>query len=83
MNNLETTLLFLITGIITAAGTHEAMPILHKTRMKIVNKQYLEAIFTAEQIVDHYPNTVFAASAREIIDLINQHHLDGEYTASI
>lgn len=83
MNNPETTLLFLITGLITASGSHEAMPILQKTRMKVVNKQYLEAIFAAEKIVQHYPDTAFAESARDIIHLINTHHLDEEYSVTI
>lgn len=83
MNNPETTILFLITGLITACGTHEAMPILQKTRMKVANKQYLEAIFAAEKIVEHYPGTPFAKSAREIIYLINKHHLDDEYTVTV
>lgn len=83
MNNSETTILFLITGLITAAGSHQALPILQKARMKVVNKQYLEAIFTAEKIVEHYPNTAFADSARDIIHLINKHHLDGEYTVTV
>jgi len=83
MNNSETTILFLITGLITACGSHEAMPILQKTRMKVVNKQYLEAIFAAEKIVEHYPDTPFTESARDIIHLINKHHLDEEYTVSV
>jgi len=83
MNNPETSILFLITGLITACGSHEAMPILKKTRMKVVNKQYLEAIFAAEKIVEHYPNTAFAESARDIIHLINKHHLDEEYTVTV
>lgn len=83
MDKPETTILFLITGLITACGSHEAMPILQKTRMKVAGKQYLEAIFAAEQIVKHYPNTVFAESARDIIHLINKHHLDNEYSVTI
>ncbi|PAU95360.1 hypothetical protein CK503_03970 [Aliifodinibius salipaludis] len=83
MNNPETTILFLITGLITACGSHEAMPILQKARMKVVNKQYLEAIFTAEKIVEHYPGTAFEESARKIIYLINKHHLDEEYTVTV
>ncbi len=83
MNDSETTILFLITGLITACGTHEAIPILQKARIKVVNKQYLEAIFTAEKIVEHYPGTAFAESAREIIYLINKHHLDEEYIVTV
>lgn len=82
-DNPETTLLFLITGLITASGSHQAMPILQKAQAKVVNKQYLEAIFAAEQIVKHYPGTAFAKSAQNIIDLINKHHLDGEYNVSV
>ncbi|MGM0547315.1 MAG: hypothetical protein ACQEST_11410 [Bacteroidota bacterium] len=83
MNNTESTIIFLITGLITASGSHQAMPLLQKARMKVVNKQYLEAIFAAEQIVKHYPDTAFAASARNIIHLINNNHLDGEYTVRV
>lgn len=83
MKNPETTILFLITGLITACGSHEVMPILQKARMKVVNKQYLEAIFTAEKIVEHYPGTAFEESAREIIHLINKHHLDEEYNVTV
>ncbi|SMO37721.1 hypothetical protein [Fodinibius sediminis] len=79
MDHTETTALFLITGLITACGTHEAMPILHRAQTKVVNKQYLEAIVAAEKIVEHYPGTPFADSARELIHIINKHHLDGEY----
>lgn len=79
MENNPTTAIFLITGLITACGTHQAMPILQKAKAKVVDKQYLEAIFAAEQIVTHYPNTAYAQSARELIQVINKHHLDGEY----
>ena len=80
MKNPETTALFLITGLITACGSYEALPILHKAKTKVVNKQYLEAIYAAEQIVNHYPGTAFATSARNLITIINKHHLDGEYS---
>ncbi|MEL7833246.1 hypothetical protein [Fodinibius sp. Rm-B-1B1-1] len=83
MNQQETTILFLITGLVTACGSHQAVPILQKARMKVVNKQYLEAIFTAEKIVKYYPNTAFAESAHQIITLINKHHLDNEYTPTV
>jgi len=83
INNSTTTAIFLITGLITACGSHEAMPILQKAKTKVVNKQYLEAIFAAEQIVEHYPDTSYAESARELIKIIDTHHLDGEYQPSI
>lgn len=83
MDDPQTTALFLITGLITACGSHQAMPILHKAQMKVVNKQYLEAIFAAEKIVQHYPGTPFSESARTIIDLINRQHLDEEYTVTV
>ncbi len=79
MNKAPTTAIFLITGLITACGSHEAMPILQKAKTKVVNKQYLEAIFAAERIVEHYPQTAYAESAKELIKIINKHHLDGEY----
>lgn len=82
MNKAATTAIFLITGLITACGSHEAMPILQKAKTKIVNKQYLEAIFAAERIVEHYPHTPYAESAKELIKIINKHHLDGEYQTS-
>ncbi len=83
MDHNTTTAIFLITGLITACGSHEAMPILQKTKTKVVNKQYLEAIFAAEQIVEHYPGTAYAESARELIKIIDKHHLDGEYQPNI
>ncbi len=82
MDTSTTTAIFLITGLITACGSHEAMPILQKAKTKIVNKQYLEAVIAAEKIVEHYPNTAYAESARELIKIIDQHHLDGEYHAT-
>jgi len=82
MDTTTTTAIFLITGLITACGSHEAMPILQKAKTKIVNKQYLEAVIAAEKIVEHYPNTAYAESARELIKIIDKHHLDGEYHAT-
>lgn len=82
MNNTSAEIIFLITGLITACGSHEAMPILQQAKTKVVNKQYLEAIFAAERIVQHYPETEFARSAKELIKIINKHHLDGEYATS-
>jgi outer membrane protein assembly factor BamD (BamD/ComL family) len=83
MDTQATTAIFLITGLITACGSHEAMPILQKVKTKVVNKQYLEAIFAAEQIVTHYPDTAYAESARELIKIINKYHLDNEYQPNI
>lgn len=83
MNSATTQAIFLITGLITACGSHEAMPLLHKARTKVVNKQYLEAVFAAERIVEHYPGTAYSESARELIKIINKHHLDGEYRPDI
>lgn len=80
MNNANTTAIFLITGLITACGSHEAMPILQKAQTKVVNKQYLEAIRAAEQIVIHYPGTAYAKSAKELIHIVNTQHLDNEYS---
>lgn len=82
MDKINTTAIFLITGLITACGSHEAMPILRKARNKVVNKQYLEAILASEKIVEHYPGTPFAASAKQLIHIINKRHLDGEYSPS-
>lgn len=79
MDNTTTTAIFLITGLITACGSHEAMPILQKAKTKVVNKQYLEAVIAAEKIVEYYPNTAYAESARKLIKIIDTHHLDGEY----
>ncbi len=79
MDNAHTTAIFLITGLITACGSHEAMPILQKAKTKVVNKQYLEAIVAAEKIVEHYPDTAFAESAKRLVKIINKNHLDGEY----
>ena len=83
MNNSATTAIFLIIGLITACGSHEAMPILQKAKTKVVNKQYLEAIMAAERIVKHYPDTAYAESARDLIRIINKHHLDGEYSVNV
>lgn len=82
MDNTTTTAIFLVTGLITACGSHEAVPILQKAKTKVVNKQYLEAVIAAEKIVEHYPNTPYAESARELIKIIDKHHLDGEYQPS-
>lgn len=79
MNNTATTVIFLLTGLVTACGTHEAMPILQRVQTKIVNKQYLEAIYTCETIVRHYPDTAHAEAARKLISIIDKQHLDGEY----
>lgn len=79
MDKNATTALFLLTGLITACGTHKAMPLLQKARTKVVDQQYLEAIYTAERIIKHYPDTAYAESARTIIEIINRRHLDGEY----
>lgn len=74
MNQQETTLLFLVTGLITAAGSHRAMPILQKAHREVVNKKYQEAIFTAEKIVEYYPDTAYAESAKILIDLIKKNY---------
>lgn len=83
MNNSATTAIFLVTGLITACGTHDAMPLLQKAQTKVVDKQYLEAIFAAEQIVHHYPGTAYAQSARKLINVINKQFLDGEYETNV
>ncbi len=74
MNQQETTTLFLITGLVTACGSHQAAPILDKACMEAVNQKYLDAIFTAQRIVENYPNTAYARSAKELIALLKKNN---------
>lgn len=83
MDDTVTTAIFLITGLITACGSHEAMPILQEAKTKVVNKQYLEAIIAAERIVEHYPGTAYAEAAKKLIYIVNKEHLDGEYQTAV
>lgn len=83
MDDTTTTAIFLITGLITACGSHEAMPILKEAKTKVVNKQYLEAIIAAERVVKYYPRTAYAESAKKLIHIVNKQHLDGEYQPAV
>lgn len=72
MNKLTTTAIFLITGLVTAAGAHPEHPMLVKAKSQLLDEQYEAALFTAEQIIEHYPDTEYAKSARKLIDTINK-----------
>ncbi|MGD8427050.1 MAG: hypothetical protein PVH63_05430 [Balneolaceae bacterium] len=72
MDDLPTTAIFLITGLITAAGANPEHPTLAKARSYLVNEQYAVAIFMAERIIEHYPNTAYAKSAKKLIRLARE-----------
>lgn len=72
MNKLTTTAIFLITGLVTAAGANPEHPMLAKTKSQLLDEQYEAALYTAEQIIEHYPDTDFAKSAQRLIDIINK-----------
>lgn len=75
MNETTTTAIFLITGLITATGTNPHHPTLAKVRSQLEDEQYEAAIFTARQIVKHYPDTAYARSAHELIQIARKQQL--------
>jgi len=75
MDESATTAIFLITGLITATGTNPDHPTLSKARSQLENEQYDAAIFTARQIMKHYPNTAYARFARELIHIAKKQQL--------
>lgn len=76
MNNNSTNAIFLVTGLITAAGANQTHPTLKLARSLIEEEQYIAAIYTAEKIVDHYPETSYAHAAKELIEIIKANYLD-------
>ena len=79
MNEAATKAIFLITGLITATGTNPNHPTLAKARSHLEEEQYEAAIFTAEQIVEHYPDTRYASSAKKLIQVARRQQLKHEY----
>lgn len=79
MDETATTAIFLLTGLITATGTNPDHPTLAKARSQIENEQYKAAIFTAEQIADHYPGSVYAQSAQKLIRIARKQQLKHGY----
>lgn len=75
MNNLKTQTLFLITGLVTAAGANKKDSKLKLAHSLVEEEQYIAAIYTAEQIITHYPKTIWAESAEELIEIIKTKYL--------
>jgi outer membrane protein assembly factor BamD (BamD/ComL family) len=74
MNKTSTNAIFLVTGLITAVGANPTHPTLKLAKSLIEEKQYIAAIYTAEEIIDHYPNTLYAEAAEELIELIKANY---------
>lgn len=72
MNDLTTTAIFLVTGLVTAAGANREHPLLAKAKSQLLDEQYEAALFTAEQIIDHYPDTEYARAARQLMETIRE-----------
>ena len=79
MNETATTAIFLITGLITAAGTNPDHATLAKARSQLEEEQYEAAIFTAEQIIEHYPDSIYAQSAEKLIRIARKQQLKHGY----
>lgn len=79
MNETATKAIFLITGLITATGSNPEHPTLAKARSQLEQDQYEAAIFTAEQIVEHYPETPYAQSAEKLIRIARKQQLKHGY----
>lgn len=75
MNKEKTNAIFLLTGLMTAAGANKSHPTLRLARSLVEEEQYIAAIYTAEQIVDHYPQTSYAQAAQELIEIIKSNYL--------
>lgn len=76
MNKTSTSAIFLLTGLMTAAGANQTHPTLKLARSLIEEEQYIAAIYTAEKIIDHYPTTSYAKAAKELIEVIKSNYLD-------
>lgn len=71
--------IFLITGIVTAAGAHKEHSTLKLARSLVEEEQYIAAIYTAEQIIEHYPDSTYAKSAQDLIKVIRSQYMDRPY----
>lgn len=76
MNKAKTDAIFLLTGLMTAAGANKSHPKLKLARSLIEEEQYIAAIYTAEQIINHYPQTSYARAAEELIEIIKSNYLE-------
>lgn len=72
MDKSITEAIFLITGIITAAGANRDHPLLLKAKSQLLDEQYDAALFTAERIIKYYPDTEYAKAAQVLIDIIQK-----------
>lgn len=76
MNKGSTRAIFLVTGLITAGGANQTHPNLKLARSLVEEEQYIAAIYTAEKIIDHYPETSYSAAAKELIEVIRTNYLE-------
>lgn len=76
MNKTNTNAIFLLTGLVTAAGANKTHPKLKLARSLVEEEQYIAAIYTAEQIIDHYPQTSYAQAAEDLIEVIKTNYLE-------
>jgi outer membrane protein assembly factor BamD (BamD/ComL family) len=76
MNKVSTNAISLVTGLITAAGANQTHPTLKLARSLVEEEQYIAAIYTAEKIIDHYPETTYSTAAQELIDIIRANYLE-------
>ncbi len=76
MNKAKTNAIFLLTGLMTAAGANQSHPKLKLARSLVEEEQYIAAIYTAEQIIGHYPQTSYARAAEELIEVIKSNYMD-------
>ncbi|NGP87173.1 tetratricopeptide repeat protein [Fodinibius halophilus] len=79
MNNLKTEAIFLVTGLIAAAGANKEHATLKLAHSLVEEDQYIAAIYTAEKIIEHYPESFYAESARKLIEVIRHDYLDQTY----
>lgn len=75
MKNTINSAIFLVTGLITAAGSNPQHSKLKLARSLVEEEQYIAAIYTAEKIIEHYPNTSYADSAKDLINVIRANYL--------
>lgn len=75
MDKPQNSAIFLLTGLVTAAGANPKHLSLQGARSLAEEEQYVAAVYTAEQIMRHYPDTKYAQSARELIAIIKKDYL--------
>lgn len=75
MKNSINNAIFLVTGLITATGSNPSHSTLKLARSLVEEEQYIAAIYTAERIIEHYPNTAYAESAKDLICVIRANYL--------